>query len=37
MFAAKKLEDGTNCIQAASFVQIEMNTEVSAKREISLA
>jgi len=29
MFAAKKLEEGTNWVQAAPFVQIEVNTAVS--------
>jgi len=32
MFAAKKLEDGTNWVQAAPSVQIEVNTAVSGPR-----
>jgi len=32
MFAAKKLEDGINWVQAAPSVQIEVNTAVSGPR-----
>jgi len=32
MFAAKKLEDGTNWVQAAPSVQIEVNTDISGTR-----
>jgi len=32
MFAAKKLEDGTNWVQAAPSVQIEVNTAISGPR-----
>jgi len=32
MLAAKKLEDGTNWVQAAPYVQIELNTAVSGPR-----
>jgi len=32
MFAAKKLEDGTNWAQTAPSVQIEVNTAVTGPR-----